>query len=335
MVIVDWPTPEIKKGLVLVKVKCFGLNFADTLARKGQYGDAPAYPYVPGYECSGVVAAVGEGVTKFKKGDRVLAFSNAFGCYAQYATAPEAGVAVIPASMTFSDAASIPVVYATAYHCINGVGPVCKGEKVLIHAAAGGVGLAAVQFAKMNGLIVYGTSSSPEKAKLLQDEFQVDHVINYKTHDFVAEVQRIEGTKEPCIDYVLDSIGGTYFKAELPLIKPGGRLVGYGASAVSDRSIGNTLSLVSNVFSMFTFNTIDLLLGAKSFVGVNMKRFAEARPQVVAEYLTKIVELFASGKLKTHVSKVYDWVDVNQAHKAIESRGTTGKLVLRVEADDA
>jgi len=264
----------------------------------------------------------------------VLAFSNAFGCYAQYATAPEAGVAVIPASMTFSDAASIPVVYATAYHCINGVGPVCKGEKVLIHAAAGGVGLAAVQFAKMNGLIVYGTSSSPEKAKLLQDEFQVDHVINYKTHDFVTEVQRIEGTKEPCIDYVLDSIGGTYFKAELPLIKPGGRLVGYGASAVSDRSIGNTLSLVSNVFSMFTFNTIDLLLGAKSFVGVNMKRFAEERPQVVAEYLTKIVELFASGKLKTHVSKVYDWVDVNQAHKAIESRGTTGKLVLRVEADD-
>jgi len=332
--IIEWPMPKPKASEVLIKVKCFGLNFADTLARKGQYGDAPAYPYVPGYECSGVVVELGDGVTKLKKGDRVMAFTGNFGSYAQYAVSNEGGCALIPVKMSFAEAASIPVVFATAYHCLCGVGPSQKGDKVLIHAAAGGVGLAAVQIAKLNGLVVFGTASSPEKIKLLQDDYKVDHVINYRQNDFVTEIQRIEATTDGCIDIILDSIGGSYFKKELPLLRYGGRLVGYGASAVSDRSMSKVVSLVSNVVSMLTFSTVDLMLNSKSFIGVNMKKFGEAKPNVVAEYLSKIIELFTAEKLRTIV-KEYSWEEISTAHRDIESRHTSGKLVLRVEADDA
>jgi len=237
--------------------------------------------------------------------------------------------------MSFADAASIPVVFATAYHCICCIGPIYKGDKVLIHAAAGGVGLAAVQFAKLNGLIVYGTASHPDKIKLLEEKYKVDHVINYKTNDFVEEIQRIENTTEPVLDLIVDSIGGSNFKKDLPLLRPGGRLAGIGAAAVSDRSITKTLSLVSNVFSMMTLSSIDLMIGCKSFVGVNMKRFADAKPQAVTEYMNKILDLFKTEKLETFVSKEYDWTKIDDAHKDLESRQSTGKIVMRVEADDA
>jgi len=204
---------------------------------------------------------------------------------------------------------------------------------VLIHAAAGGVGLAAVQLAKLNGLIIYGTASNSEKIKMLKEKYNVDHVINYRESDFESEIQRIEGHQNPCLDIVLDSIGGSYLKKELPLIRPGGRLVGYGASSVYDRSLSQTFSLISNVVSMVTLSSIDLLIGAKSFVGVNMKRFSEARPEAMAKILFEVMELFKQKKLSTCVTKIYNWKEVAQAHKDIESRGTTGKLVVQVGDD--
>jgi len=323
------PRPDPKDNEVLIKVKCFGLNFADTLARKGQYGDAPPFPFIPGYECSGVVVACGNRVTKFGVGDKVLALTK-FGSYAEYAVAEEVGVCSLPSGMTFKEGASIPVVFGTAYYAIHETGPVRKGDKVLIHAAAGGVGLAAVQLAKLAGLTVFGTASNPEKIKLLTDEFHVDHVINYRSEDFVAAIKKINGD-QPSLDIVLDAVGGTYFKKELPLVRATGRVVGYGASSVSDMSILNAFSIASNVTSMLTLSSIELMMGSKAFVGVNMFRVSQQRQEILAEILGKIKDLFEAGKLRTFVHKTYKWTQIDDAHKDLESRGTTGKVVLEIE----
>jgi len=329
MEIKEQPRPEPKDTEILIKVKCFGLNFADTLARKGQYADAPPFPFIPGYECSGVVVACGNRITKFRVGDRVLAFTK-FGSYAEYAVAEEIGACVLPTNMSFKEGASIPVVFGTAYYAIHETGPVRKGNKILIHAAAGGVGLAAVQLAKLASLTVFGTASNPEKIKLLKDEFQVDHVINYKSEDFAAAIKKINGD-QPSLDIVLDAVGGTYFKKELPLVRASGRVVGYGASSVSDMSILNAFSIASNVTSMLTLSSIEMMMGSKAFVGVNMLRVSQQRPEILEEILGKIRDLFATGKLRTNVYKTYKWTEIDDAHRDIESRGTMGKVVLVIE----
>jgi len=330
MEITQWARPDPKDNEVLIKVKCFGINFADIVARKGQYNDAPPLPFIPGYECSGIIVACGKDITKFQVGDKVLAFTS-FGSYAEYAVALELGCTKLPSSMTFAEGASIPVVFATAYYCIHETGPVRKGDKILIHAAAGGVGLAAVQIAKMAGLVVYGTASNPEKIKLLKETYQVDHVINYKNQDFVTEIQKIEGM-QPCLDIVLDSIGGANIKKEFPLVRAAGRVVGFGAASMGDRSLGNTFNFLSNVISMLTLSSIDLMINCKGFVGVNLKKLSEARPDILSELIATIMDLFAAGKLRTAV-KTYKWTQINEAHTDIESRGTTGKLIMEIESE--
>jgi len=326
MLIKEVLTPfPIGENEVLIKVSCFGLNFADILARKGEYPDAPPFPFIPGNEVAGVIAAIGANVTTFKIGTRVAA-CTVFGGYAEYVVTHALAVFEIPEDMSFADAASIPVAFVTAYYSLYMTGPVRAGDKVLIHAAAGGVGLAVVQLAKLAGLIVYGTASS-QKLTALKDEWGVDHCIDYRNHDFVSEIHKIDGTTSPTIDIIIDSIGGTQFKRDLSLLRPGGRVVGMGATALQEKGFG----IIGNVLSMLTFNAIDLLLSSRSFCGISRKRLQEQRPEIIADCLIRIRELFSEGKLKTKVYKVYDWKDIAQAHNDIESRKTTGKLVLSID----
>lgn len=322
----DWPTPQIKPDEVLIEVKAFGLNFADVQARKGQYAEAPPIPYVPGYEVAGVISEVGAQVTRFHKGQAVFAITS-FGGYSELAVAKEQVCFALPVGMSMAEGASIPVNFATAYHNLFQTGTLLPGSKVLIHAAAGGVGLAAIQMAKLRNCEIFGTASSPQKLELLR-EWGVHHPINYVTQDFVAEVMRI--TQGEGIDLVLDSIAGFSLKKGLSILRPHGRVIGFGGAGLSDRSGLNMLKLVPQILSMLSINAIDLMMKSKGFYGSNLKALGDHRPEVLLDTMENVLRLFAEGKLKTIISKTYPWTEIVRAHQEIESRATTGKIVLTI-----
>lgn len=323
----EWREPTLTTGQVLIEVKAFGLNFADILARKGQYGDAPRFPFVPGYEVAGIIRQVAEGVQGFSVGDEVLALTL-FNGYAELAVADARAVAKKPAGMGFADAASIPVNFLTAYHALFETGTLRPGSNVLIHAGAGGVGLAAIQLARNAGCTVYATAGSEKKLALLSD-FGVEHPINYQTHDFEREVLRLAGGAK--IDVVLDSVGGSYFKKDLNLLRSHGRVVAYGAAAFSERNFLKLPSLLPQVISMLTLSMIDLMMHSKGFYGVNMLRVAQENPDLLQYELQNIMEQFSKKQLKTVVSRQMSWRQIGEAHEALENRSSTGKIVLMVD----
>jgi NADPH:quinone reductase-like Zn-dependent oxidoreductase len=221
------PLREAGEGEIRIRVHRAGVNFADVLARQGIYPDAPKPPFVPGYEVSGVVETAGQGVTGMRAGDRVAAFTR-FGGYAEYAVADARFAVPLPPGFDFTTGAAVPVNFATAYHCLFHTGPLHPGDRVLIHAAAGGVGLAAVRMAKGAGAILFGTAGSGEKIDFLR-RYGVDHPIDYHSQDFVEEVRKATGGEG--VDVILDSIGGRMIGQDLRVLRPGGRIVSLGLTA--------------------------------------------------------------------------------------------------------
>jgi len=328
LVITDWDTPKITADdEVIIEVRSFGLNFADISARKGQYNAAPPFPYVPGYEVSGIAVAIGAKVTTVKLGDKVIAGTFNFGGYAQYAKTIEAGVMQLPSGWSFAQGASVLVNYGTAYHALYASGWILPGDKVLIHAAAGGVGLALIQLCKLEKCEIFGTCGSDEKIKLLREK-GVEHPINYRTSDFEVEVKKLTNNKG--VDIIFDSVGGHYFKKDLKVLQANGRLIGFGASALSDRSIGRAFSIIGDVVSMSTISSIDLMLTSKSFVGVNIKEIADKKPLALERTLQALVKLFNDGTLKTEILTELPWTEISKAHQLLEGRQSTGKFVLTI-----
>src|SRR3954463_7093861 len=202
------PDPEPGPGEVRIAVRAAGVNFADLLARVGLYPDAPKPPGVVGYEVAGDVDAVGEGVDELQAGQRVMGACR-FGSYAQLAVAKTGTVLPLPDGWSYAEGAAMPVTYSTAYAALVRFGGLRAGERVLIQAAAGGVGIAATQIAKLLGAEVFGTASAAKHDAIRG--FGVDHPIDYRNKDFVKEVRRIAGDKKP-LDLVMDAIGGKSFK---------------------------------------------------------------------------------------------------------------------------
>jgi NADPH:quinone reductase-like Zn-dependent oxidoreductase len=242
------------------------------------------------------------------------------------------GVFALPEGMSYAEGASLPVNLATAYHCLFHTGMLSAGDRVLIHAAAGGVGQLAVQMAKQAGCEVFATAGSAAKLQILHDRFGVDHGIDYVANDFVAEVRRITGVaKVGCLDVILDPIGGTQLKSGVELLRANGRVVSFGVSSLSDASsIIGLFSAIPKVLSMLTFNSIELLRKSRSVVGVNMLEIAHARPAILRKSVVGGLELIIQGKVKTIISKLYDWRQVGQAQADMENRKTTGKIVFLV-----
>lgn len=323
----NWSEPVISAGEVLIDVRAFGLNFADIVARKGQYSDAPRFPFVPGYEVAGTIRETGSGVTGLSVGDEVLALTLFHG-YAERAVADARAVVKKPAGMGFADAASIPVNFLTAYHALFQTGTLRPGANVLIHAGAGGVGLAAIQLARNAGCKVYATAGSERKLALLS-EFGVEQPINYLTQDFEREVLRLAGGAK--IDVVLDSVGGSNFKKDLNLLRSHGRVVAFGAAAFAERNLLKLPALLPQVISMLTLSMIDLMLQSKGFYGVNMLRVAKEDPDLLRDELQEIMKQFAAKKLRTVVSRQMSWRQIAEAHEALENRSSTGKIVLMVD----
>src|SRR5947209_17216695 len=231
----EQPDPPVGPGEVRIAVKAAGINFADTLARTGLYPDAPKVPCVVGYEVAGNVESVGDGVGSIKPGDRVLAGTR-FNGQAELVTVSENMVYELPEQLSFEEGAAFPVNYATAQAGLVVMGGLNDGERALIHAAAGGVGISATQIAKSIGAEVFGTASGSKHDAIRQQG--VDHPIDYRSQDFAEEVRRLTGGEG--IDVAFDALGPSSFRKDYQLLRPGGRLIMYGASEVQT---GETRSL--------------------------------------------------------------------------------------------
>ena len=268
------PDPEPGPGEVRVRVRAAGVNFADLLARVGLYPDAPKPPCVVGYEIAGDVDAVGEGVEGFELGparDGRLALRRLRPARGDRRATRSSRC---PDGWSYAEGAALPVAYATAYAGLIRYGGLRAGERVLIQAAAGGVGIAATQIAKLVGAEVYGTAS-PAKHDAIRG-FGVDHPIDYRTHDVVDEVRRIAGEKQP-LDLAFDAIGGRSFRQSFSLLRPGGRLVCFGASEMQAGERRSPLRALRVLAQMPRFNPVKLMRESKSVIGLNMLTLWDAK----------------------------------------------------------
>jgi len=304
-------------GQVRIAVRAAGVNFADHLARVGLYPDAPKPPAVVGYEVTGTVVAVGDGVDAARVGERVFAGTR-FGGYAEIVNVNAADAVGLPDSLSFEQAAAIPVNYATAWAALHGYGSLRAGERVLIHAAAGGVGIAAIQFAKAAGAEVHGTSS-PGKHKRLS-ELGVDHAIDYRRDGWWKSL--------PPYDIVLDAIGGTSLKRSYGLLRPGGRLVGYGTSAMQQGEKRSLRTALPQLASMLRgFNLITQIQESKSVIGLNMLALWDDRG-TLQPWLEPLSRAMSDGIVKPVVHAVVPFANAGEAHRILAARENVGKVVL-------
>jgi NADPH:quinone reductase len=302
----DAPIPDAVKGTVLVRNRAIGINFADTLFRQGQYAQQPQLPDTPGLEAAGVIEKVGEGVNGLSVGQRVAAIGAK--AYSEYMVARASQVIPIPDHVSFDEGAAYPIQVLTAWHIIHSSHNTGPGTTVVVHSAAGGVGICAVQIAKAAGARVIGTVSSSSKAALAK-EYGADDVINYATQDFSAEVMRI--TDNRGADLILDAVGKPTFDKGLNCLAPMGHLVLYGRAGGPPDPL--------NVFKLFQKST-----KVSGFM-LNQQHVGKERWQRGIEHS---FQLMKEGKLKLLIGKKFPLVEAPEAHRFMESRGSTGKLVL-------
>jgi NADPH:quinone reductase-like Zn-dependent oxidoreductase len=310
------PDPSPAAGKVLVDVGAAGINFADTMARVGLYPDAPKPPVVVGYEVAGTISALGDGVEGWAVGDRVMAGTR-FGGYSERVVANAHDVAALPDGMSFEEGAAVPVNYLTAYLGLIRFGTLQAGERVLIHAAAGGVGIAATQIAKSHGAEVWGTSS-PGKHDAIRG-FGVDHAIDYTQSGWERDV--------PPIDVVMDALGGPSFRRSYNLLRAGGRLVCFGASAVMSGDKRNLVTAARAALRMPRFNLIKQMSASKSVIGLNMLTIWDELGSLEA-YMGDIERMLGDGTIKPVVAESFSFERAPDAHRYIAERRNVGKVVL-------
>src|SRR5215470_3890441 len=262
----EGPDPQPGPGEVLVRVRASGVNFADVMARLGLYPDAPRRPCVVGYEVAGTIERVGAGVDgQLTAGRRVVALTR-FGGYAEAVSVPASQVFPLPEKMSFPEGAAIPVNYLTAVLMLRHFGNVRRGDRVLVHAAAGGVGMAAIQLCRLAGASVIGTASASKHAALR--DAGVAHAIDYRTQDFEAEVKRITGGRG--VDIALDATGA--FRQSYRCLAPLGRLVMFGFSTAASGMTPSRLSTLAKVLTIPWFHPIRLMNDNRAVMGVNLGR---------------------------------------------------------------
>jgi NADPH:quinone reductase-like Zn-dependent oxidoreductase len=314
----ELPDPELPAGHVRIDVAACGVNFADTMARTGMYPDAPEPPMVVGYEVAGTVAELGAGVEEPAVGDRVIAGTR-FGGYASQVVVPATAVMALPEPMSFEQGAAIPVNYATAWAALLGYGSLREGERVLVHAAAGGVGIAATQIAKRCGAVVHGTASAHKHDRIR--ELGVDEAHDYRKRGWD---RGLRGR----FDLVLDAIGGASFRRSYRLLRPGGRLVAYGASSVQPGERRDLRRVIPQAVVMWRgFDLIAQMAQSKSVIGLNMLRLWEDR-QTLEPWIGQVMALVEDGTVQPVISDVVPFDRAADAHRVIAERRNVGKVVL-------
>lgn len=304
---VDVPAPD--RGEVRIDVAAAGVNFADVEKRRGNYPDSPTPPYVPGMEVAGRVDAPGAGVDR-EVGERVVAILDRGG-YAEAAIAPEDSVFDVPETLDFVDAAGVPVQFLTAHNALHEWGGLTQGDRVLVHAAAGGVGSAAVQLASHAGAEVFGTASQPRKLDLAAD-LGADHVIDYSDASVADEIASI--TDGDGVDLVLDGVGGDAFYEGLDALADFGQIVVYGMASGDIPTVSSPRLIFEN----------------RSVVGYHLGHALDHRPERVYAAVSEIDALLDRGAVDVVVGETFALEDVAAAHELLESRESTGKVVLEV-----
>jgi NADPH2:quinone reductase len=306
--VVEVPIPEPGDGEVLVKIEAIGVNYIDTYFRAGFY-KVPESPVRLGSEAAGTVVKAGKGAEAWQAGQRA-AYAMARGSYAEYALVPQQFLVTLPEAMSFDDAAAVMLQGMTAHYLAYSTFALKPGNTCLVHAAAGGAGSALVQIAKIAGATVIGTVSTPEKAQIAKEN-GADHTILYNDQDFVAETKRLTNGKG--VDVVYDSVGKTTFHKSLDCLRPRGLMVTFGQSS---GPIGEIDPLI--------LNQKGSLFLTRPSLGNYISDPAELKWRS-----SDLFQWIAQGKLKLHIHQIYKLSDAAQAHRDLEGRKTTGKLLLK------
>lgn len=301
--------PQLAQGKVLIRLQTAGVNFVDIYHRKGTYAAPAELPFILGLEGAGIVEAVGPTVTTVKVGDKV-AYTGQIGSYAEKIVLPQEKLIVLPKDFSFEMAAAFPLQGMTAHYLLHEFRTIKPRDVVLIHAAAGGMGLLLVQWAKHLEAHVIGTVSSEEKAAIAK-EAGADDVINYTKQDFVKEVKKI--THEHGADFIIDGVGIATFMRDIDAASVRGHIVLYGsASGIPDPIdprlfMPKSLTLSSGSLHNFTKSPEELLMRSKA-----------------------VIEAIQAGWLHLRLDRILPLADAKEAHKLLEGRSTTGKIILKI-----
>ncbi|HJL15359.1 MAG TPA: medium chain dehydrogenase/reductase family protein [Sandaracinaceae bacterium LLY-WYZ-13_1] len=319
----ETPDPTPGPGEVRIRVKAAGLNFAEVSARQGLYPAAPKPPCVVGYEGAGEVDALGDGVEGLAEGARVM-FIRRFGGHADTACVPTHQVVPIPDEMPFEQAAAMPVNYLTAIQMLFRVRRLQPGDRALIHAAAGGVGTAALQLCRtVEDVTTFGTASAAKHDYVREQG--CDHPIDYRSEDYVEAVRRL--TDGEGVDLVCDALGGADWKKGYSLLRPAGMLVCFGLANAQKPGRVSWLRVVGQVVRIPRFNPLSMMGDNRAVAGVDLGSLWEQRAQI-HDGLEQIVRHWRAGEARPHVDEVFDFAHAADAHRHLEERRNRGKVVL-------
>ncbi|MEQ9547418.1 MAG: medium chain dehydrogenase/reductase family protein [Marinobacter sp.] len=318
----ECPDLHAGPGEMRIAVKASGINFADIMARQGLYQDAPAFPFTAGYEVSGIVDSVGDGVDPQWFGKPVLALSR-FGGHATQVVVAADQVFEKPDTFSFEEGAAIPVNYLTAWQAIVVCGALQPEDTVLIHNAGGGVGLAALDIAQHIGATTIGTAS-PGKHDYLKSR-GLNHVIDYRNDDWFEELMSLTDGKGA--ELILDPLGGESWRKSYNALRSTGRLAMFGISAASGNGVTRKLALAKTALMMPFFHPISLMNQNKSVFGINMGRLWH-EPEKIRVWMNKIMTGAEQGWIKPTIARSFHFEDAARAHDYIEGRANIGKVVL-------
>ena len=312
LVVNQGPLPVPGADEVLIRVAYAGVNRPDVLQRSGNYPPPAGASPVLGLEVSGEVVAAGAGVTQWKAGDKVCALTNGGG-YAEYVAVPAGQVLPVPAGLSMLQAAALPETYFTVWTNVFERGRLAAGETLLIHGGSSGIGTTAIQMAKAWGATVYVTVGNDDKARACVQDLGADHAINYRTHDFVAEISRLTGGKG--VNEILDMVGGDYIARNLKCLALEGRLVQIAFLQPSKVDV----------------DWMPLMLKRLTFTGSTLRaRPAADKARLADELQAKIWPHLAAGRMLPVINKVFDLSAAGEAHRTMESSEHIGKLMLKV-----
>mgnify|MGYP000947052857 FL=1 len=306
----DVPEPRPRSGQVRVRVRACGINFADSLIARGQYQTQPEPPFSPGFEVAGDILDVGEGVTDFRAGDRVIAITP-HGGYAEQVVANVDRCVPMPATMPYEQGAAFPVVFGTSHIALWHRARLRAGETLVVHGASGGVGLTAVAIGKQLGATVIATASSPEKLAVAR-EHGADYLIDTRREDVRSRIKELTGGRGA--DVIYDPVGGELFAASLRAIAFEGRILVIGFAGGTVPQIPANHLLVKNV----------------DVIGLNWPAYAERHPQLMTASFRTLMDWYLTGAIRPYISAIYPLERAVDALEQVVARKSTGKVVIAV-----
>ncbi|XP_056152822.1 synaptic vesicle membrane protein VAT-1 homolog [Lampris incognitus] len=310
---------------VRVRLRACGLNFAELLGRQGMYELLPPPPVTMGMEGAGVIEAVGEEVTERKVGDRVILMSQS-GMYQEVVIVPVHYTFPMPDSMSFEEGAALPINYLTAYMMLFEMANIRPGKSVLIHMAAGGVGIAATQLCRtVQDVTVFGTASANKHDTITQGG--VTHPIDYRTKDYVDEIRKISPKG---VDIVLDPLGGSDTQKGYSLLKPMGQIIVFGAANAVTGQKKNLLALAKTWYNQLSVSTQKLMQANKAISGFHLGHIREE--ELIIRTMTTLLDLYSQGKIKPHIDSSFHFEEVADAMRRMHERQNIGKVILLPEA---